>query len=55
MILTVDVTLYGSVNYPANINMFSIISNDPQGKDNLSSSIIFHVSVEHLCFYSFLQ
>ena len=26
-----NVTLYGSVNYPANINMF-IISNDPQGK-----------------------
>ena len=29
-----DVTLHDSVNYPANTNMFSIISDGPQGKDN---------------------
>ena len=29
-----DATLNNSVNYPANTNMFSIISDDPQGKDN---------------------
>ena len=31
-----DITLYDSVNYPANTDMFSIISDGPQGKDNLS-------------------
>ena len=29
-----DVILHDSVSYPANIYMFSIISEDPQGKDN---------------------
>ena len=29
-----DVTFYDSVNYPANTDMFSIISDGPQGKDN---------------------
>ena len=29
-----NVTLRDSVSYPANTNMFSIISDDPQGKDN---------------------
>ena len=29
-----DVTLHDSVNYPANTEVFSIISGYPQGKDN---------------------
>ena len=29
-----NATLHDSVNYPANTNMFSIISNDSQGKDD---------------------
>ena len=29
-----DATFHDSVSYPANTNIFSIISNDAQGKDN---------------------
>ena len=35
-----DVTLHDSVNHPANTNMFSIISNDPQGKDNFLLNLL---------------
>ena len=42
-----DVILHDSVSYPANTNMFSIMSNDPQGKDNFllnSNSCVFIAS-----------
>ena len=33
-----DVTLHDSVSYPANTDMFSIISDGPQGTDNFLST-----------------
>ena len=35
-----NVTLHDSVNYPANTDMFSIISDDPQGKDNFLLNLL---------------
>ena len=46
-----DVTLHGSVSYPANTEVFSIISGYPQGKDNFLSTC-YKVSP---VFFSFLQ
>ena len=47
-----EVTLHDSVNYPANTNMFFIISNGSQGK----KQFFFSTKVNHMHFiYSFLQ
>ena len=35
-----NATLHDSVNYPANTDMFSIISDDPQGKDNFLLNLL---------------